>query len=274
MKKIEFIKVFMLIALSSCANNLFSQGAYVNINAGYGHNLSSQNLSYFDLFNQTRVSGLSTYEQLNVSLGKGINAGAAIGYMFNKNLGAELGLSYLMGGKTKATHTYTGGVTNFTLSAKMFRINPTLVIASGLEQINPYLKFGLLIGSGSVLYEYNDNDAGDVELIDRKLSGGLAFGFTAGAGVSYSLNEKMLLFGEIAMVNMSSSPKDGEIIKATFNGADELAGMTTREKKTLFVDSYTYNSVNPPAESLPREELKQKIPFGSIGINFGFRFGF
>lgn len=274
MKLLNLKNLLILIALSLSANNILSQGVYVNINAGYGGKLGSQNLSYFDLFNQTRTNGLSSYEQIDVTLGKGINAGIAFGYMFNKNIGAELGLSYLIGSKVKATHTYTGGVTNYTLSAKMFRINPTLVISSGLEKINPYLKFGLLLGSGSLLYEYNDNDAGDVELIDRKFSGGLGFGFSAGAGVSYNLNDKMLLFGEISMANMSFAPKNGEIIKATFNGADELSGMTTREKKTLFVDNYTYDSANPPAESLPREELKQRIPFGSIGINIGFRLGF
>jgi hypothetical protein len=253
------------------ANNLFAQGAYVNINAGYGLSMSSQNLYFFDFYNSTSGSNSYTEEQVNVSLGKGLNVGGAFGYMFNKNIGAELGISYLLGGKSKAKDTYIGGTTDYTLSSKMLRINPTLVIASGFEKINPYAKFGLVLGSGSIMYEYNDNEDGDIYVMKMKLNGGIAFGLSSGIGATFDLNDKMSFFGELNMVNLSYAPTKGKVTEATYNGVDGLPDMTTSDKEIEFVDSYTHNDDNPPADSQPRKALKQKLPFGSFGVNIGLR---
>lgn len=267
--------MFLMVIVISCfANNLFAQGAYVNVNAGYGLNMSSQNLYYFDFYNTTSGSNSSTSEQVNVSLGKGLNLGGALGYMFNKNIGAELGISYLLGGKSKAKDTYTWGTDDYTLSSKMLRINPSLVIASGFEKINPYAKFGLVIGFGSIMYEYKDNDDGDIEVMKMKLNGGMALGLSSGVGAMINLSDKMSFYGELNMINLSYAPTKGEITEATYNGADELPDMTTSEKEIEFVDSYTRNYNNPPADSQPSQELKQKLPFGSFGVNVGLRIHF
>ena len=261
----------MVFVISLFANNLFAQGAYVNINTGYGFNMSSQNLD--DFSNITEGSNSTTREQVNVSLGKGLNLGGAFGYMFNENIGAELGISYLLGGKSKAKYTYTGGTEDYTVSSKMLRIIPSLVIASGFENINPYAKFGFVIGSGSIKYEYNGDD-GVIWVKKEKLNGGLAFGLNAGVGALFNLSDNMSFFGELNMVNLSYAPTKGEITEATYNGKDKLPNMTTREKETKFVNSYTYNYQSPPPDSQPRERLKQKFPFGSFGLNFGLRIGF
>lgn len=272
MKKSYFKMGLMVFAASLFANNLFAQGAYLNINAGYGLNMSSQNLDYLDFYNSTSGSNSSyTVEQVNVSLGKGLIIGGTLGYMLNKNIAAELGISYLSGGKSQAKDTYSGGRTDYTLSSKTLRINPTIVIYSGFEKINPYAKFGFIIGSGSIMYEYNDYDDGDIELTKMKFNGGLAFGANAGVGALFSLNDNMSFFGEINMVNLSYAPTEGEVTEASYNGVDELPEMTTREKRMEFVDSYTYNSSSQPSDSQPNKELKQKLPFGSFGISFGLR---
>jgi len=274
MKNLKLLSLIIAFTCILCVNNLFGQGAYVNINAGYGLNMSSQNLYYFDFYNSTSGSNSYTYEQVNVSLGKGLNLGGAFGYMFNENIGVELGISYLLGGKSKAKNTYIGGTTDYTLSSKMLRINPSLVIASGFEKINPYAKFGLVIGSGSIMCEYNDNDDGDILVMKMKLNGGIALGLSSGIGAMFNLSDNMSFFGELNMVNLSYAPTKGEVTEATYNGVDELPDLTTSEKEIEFVDSYTYNSSNPPADSQPSKELKQKLPFGSFGVNIGLRINF
>jgi hypothetical protein len=267
--------MFLLVfVISLFANNLFAQGAYVNIDAGYGLNMSSQNLSYIDFYNYTNLNNSITNEQVNVSLGKGLNLGGAFGYMFNKNIGAELGISYLLGGKSKAKDTYTSRTTDYTISSKMLRIIPSLVIASGIEKINPYMKFGLLIGTGSINFEYNDNDNGDIYLEKRKINGGIALGLSSALGVMVNLSDKMSFYGEFNMVNLSYAPTKSVITEATYNGTDELPSMTTRQKEIEFVDSYTVNQSNPPSDSQPNKELKQKAPFGSFGVNIGLRINF
>jgi hypothetical protein len=280
MKKIYYLKaVLMVFAISLFANNLFAQRAYININAGYGVSMSSQNIDYFDFYNLTVGKNSYTVEQVNVSLGKGLNFGGTFGYMFNENIGAELGISYLLGSKSKAKDEYvyddnTGGTTDYTLSSKMLRFIPSFVISSGFEGINPYAKLGLVIGTGSIFFDYDDNDDGDKTIMKMKLNGGIALGLNAAIGAIFNINDNISLFGELNMVNLSYAPNKGETTELTYNGTDILPDLTTREKETEYVDSYTYNYDSPPPDSEPRQELKQKFPFGSFGINFGVRIEF
>lgn len=273
--KLNYLKpLLMVFAICMFANNLYAQGAYVNINAGYGASMSSGNINYFNFYNTTRILSpdIRTSEQINLSLGSGANIGGTVGYMFNKNVGVELGISYLVGDNSKAKDIYIGGTTDYTLSSNMVRLTPTLVIAAGFEKINPYAKFGLVVGSGSIMYQYVDNDVadGDLTVQKEKLDGGLAFGLNAGAGVLFNINNGMSFFGEINMVNLSYAPTKGEITESTLNGVNELATMTTKERTTVFVASYDRNAPSP--DSQPRQRLSQLFPFGSLGLNLGVRF--
>lgn len=270
MKNLKLLSLILVFTCIFCGNNLFGQGAYVNLHAGYGTNISSHNL----FINSTHTSNSSTYERVNVSLGKGLNFGGAFGYMFNKNFGAELGFSYLLGGKSTGLDDFVGGKRDYTLSSNMLRINPSLVISSGLDGVNPYAKFGLILGTGSINYEVVDSDDGNIYKSKLKMDGGLAMGLNAAIGANFTFSDNMSLFGEINMINMSYAPTKGEIIEATYNGADELPNMTTFQKEIEFVESYTYSNNNPPADSEPRTQLKQKHPFGSFGLNLGLRISF
>ena len=274
MKKIRLLSLSMVFMISLFTSHLNGQSAFVNLNIGYAGKLSSSNLEYFQFYNYTTDNNSSTYEQVKVSLGKGFNIGGTFGYMFNENIGADLGLTFLIGGKSKAKDEYVGGTTDYTLSAKMVRINPSLIIASGLKGINPYAKFGLIIGSGSIEFLFEDHDGGAELNVRTKLNGGLAVGFTAGVGILYELADNMSFFGEISMINMSYSPTKGEIIEASYNGRDVLSDLTTNDKEVEFVNSYTINYLNPPPDSEPDKDLKQQMPFSSLGINLGIRVSF
>ncbi len=274
MKKIIFLSLITVFACILGVNSVVGQGAYVNINAGYSANMSSQTLDFFDFNNYTITSNSITREQVYVSLGKGLSFGGAFGYMFNENIGAELGLSYLLGGKSTAKYDYEDGTSDYILSSNMLRINPSLVISCGLDVVNPYAKFGLVVGMGSVNYEYEDNVDGDIYKMKMKMDGGLSMGLNAAIGVNFSLSDNMSLFGEINMINMSYAPTKGELIEATYNGVDELPDMATIDKEIEFVDSYTYSYDNPPPDSEPEKVLKQQLPFGSFGLNFGLRIDF
>jgi len=251
-------------------NNSIGQGAYVNLNLGYATCMSSGTMDGF--YNYTSGQNSSTSEQIYFSLGKGVNFGGAFGYMFNEHIGAELGISYLLGTKTKAKDEYSGGTTDYSLSSNMLRFIPTMVIAAGTEGVNPYAKFGFVIGTGGVFMDLEDNDDGDVIESKMKLNGGVAFGINAALGAIFKLSDNISLFGELNTINMSYAPTKGEITEATYNGTDVLPDMTTSDKEVEFVDELTYNYNNPPPDSQPSQELKYKLPFGSFGINFGVIF--
>lgn len=272
--------LIIVFVISLFSNTLFAQGAYVKINAGYGINMSSfvaQNSS-----NSTTTLPPYSYsystEAVNYSLGKGLNFGGAFGYMFNKNIGAELGISYLLGGTTKIVNESqfgTGHSTNeITMHSNMLRFIPSVVIASGFEGINPYAKFGLLIGTGSLFIDGDENEPGGIMIEKWKYNGGFAIGLNSAIGAMFTINDNISIFGEIDMVNLSYAPTKAELTEASLNGVDQLPTMTTRQKETEFVDSYTFDSANPPSDSEPAKEVKFKMPYGSVGLNVGLKISF
>lgn len=251
-------------AICMLATSLFAQGSYVNANIGYGFKAGSASA-----YNYTSPNGSNTTEHVAFSFGKGLTMAAAFGYMFNKNVGAELGLSYLLGGKTKVIDSYSSGSDESSFSAKILRINPSMIISSGMESINPYAKFGLIIGKGSIKSEYTEKNNGDVYITKVKYNGGVAFGFSSAIGLMFKLSESVALLTEVNMINLSYAPTKGEVTEATLNGADQLPSMTTSQKKIEFVDSHV--STSNSTSSVPSEQVKSKYPFGSVGINFGLR---
>ncbi|MHC1738023.1 MAG: outer membrane beta-barrel protein [Ignavibacteriaceae bacterium] len=274
MKK-YFKIVSFVFTISLFANNLFAQGIYAKINAGYGLNLSSQNIKYFNFTNLTVDNVSATYEQVDASLGKGLTFEGAVGYMFNKNIGAELGVSYLLGTKTKTEQLLYGSKRNNSLSANMLRINPSVVFAVNFDEFDTYAKLGLIIGFGKIMYEDNYISSAGIVLNEKmELNGGIAWGLNAGVGTIYSISKMLSLFCEVNMFNLSYSPTTGKLTESNLNGTDRLPNMTTREKEIDFVDSYSTNTATPTPHSEPRKELKESFPFGSVGINAGIQIKF
>jgi hypothetical protein len=259
----------MLVILITClfSGNLFAQGLYVNVNAGYGSGINKSTIS--DL---TETATTYTYNQKSLSFGKGINFGGAIGYMFTKNMGAELGLSYLIGGKSKSTGTYLDRTESSTYDGKMLKINPSFIFTAGTGKFNPYAKMGLVVGFGSFNHDYSVTYKTDnVNITSYKYNGGMALGFSSALGATYKLNNNLSLFGELNLISLSYSPEKGVVTKYTNNGTDLLPSMTMYDNEVDFVDSYTVNRTGTTDTTKPRQTIKVPFPFGSFGFNFGIR---
>lgn len=263
------------------SNELFvqsAQRAFILFNCGYAFNMSSQNISinmsvlnndYSGFLNETIGSSSYGTEQVNVSLGKGLNLGGAIGYMFNDNIGVELGVSYLHGSKSTATvkDLFSNRTVDKSISAQMCRINPTIIISSGKTRFSPYAKFAFVFASGSAIYEIDDVKVGDVYNVKLKLNGGISLGLNTGIGTNINIGKNTSLFSEINTYNISYSPKKGEYLEANHNGIDFKSSL----KEIEFVDNYNNNS--PPDPGV-KKELKQKLPMGSVGFLFGLKYNF
>src|SRR6056297_436541 len=273
----NFKKILMVLAISFVSSSMFAQGAYVSLNAGYGLGTSKTSVENYGFTNYTSNPDSYTSEQIFLSLGSGITVNGAFGFMFNENLGAEVGVSYLLGSETEAEDIYSSGdgVSTYTISSNMLRVAPSLVFSTNMGGFRPYAKFGVLIGKGTIDFanEYTSS-TGDESITEVELKGGMSFGLNAAVGALFTLSDNMSLFGEINMDNMNYSPTEGEVTKATYNGESQLDNMTTREKEIEYVDSYTYDYTNPPSDSEPSKELKHQFPYGKIGFNFGVRIGF
>lgn len=274
LKNIQRISYLFIFFAALTSNVAISQTKFATLNVGYAIGTSKQNTSFLEYENVNFGNNSATFNEAKFSLGGGLNLGGTFGFMFNKNLGFDLGLSYLLGSKSTAKRTSVGRTVDYTLSSNFLRFSPNLILATEMGKIKPYAKFGIVLGMGSVNYENNDNNNGNVDYYKIKMNGGLSIGINSSVGINYDLNDKISLFSEVNSINMAYAPKKGEIVKATNNGADYLSTLTTNEKEIEFVDSYTFLSGNPQPDSQPYTELKQRLPFGSIGLNFGVKFKF
>ncbi len=247
-----------------------AQEPYVNVGIGYGMNAASQTMQYTESISSDTVA---TFKGAHGSLAKGLNVGVSFGYAFNKNLGVELGVNYLKGSQIKSTYTdYTYIFTNLqtiTTQANMLRLVPTIVLATGEGTLRPYAKAGLVIGVlGKTTDKYTNNIGSYAYEETRESSGGIAIGFASSLGLNI-VGGYLSLFGELAMINQSWAPTKNVMTESKYKGVDQLASMTTYQKETNYVDSYTVTT--KPDQNSPRLNTKQYLPMSSFGINFGLR---
>jgi hypothetical protein len=267
MKK-NYLNPTMLVFCCILAVNVSAQKSYLTFSTGYGMKMSTQNLPDLLIYNYTANGDFVTREQINLSLGKGFVAEASYGYMFGKHIGAEMGISYLSGGKTESLFTYETGSNKNSVSARMFRFNPSIVITGNGEKFAPYGKMGIVAGFGNVSLEEKTDFPANQEIRITEFRKGLAFGVSAGLGFISTISGPLSLVCELNMVNMSYAPEMSELTRYTRNGENQLELLTLSEKETQYYDLIRLKEIDPDQ---PRPMLKQKLPFGSVGLKIGLR---
>ncbi|OYU94893.1 MAG: hypothetical protein CFE21_14535 [Bacteroidetes bacterium B1(2017)] len=271
-------KTIMAIVLALFTFNSFAQkSVYVKLGGGYNFGTTAA----LDGASNDNTNGtVTSMERVKLAFGKGVNFGGTAGYMFNKYVGAELNISYLLGGTTqvKSSEMSSSSSNLFTIdySAKMLSFIPSIVITPGFEKINPYARFGMIMGIPTVTgkmessYTFGGNSSTSNSTI--KLNGGLAVGFQSAIGIDCKINDKFSVFGELTSTNLTYSPKKGEVIESKLDGVDNLANLTTRDKKIEFVDSYSEDSSVMPDPNTSQKSIKPSLPFSSLGLNIGVVF--
>lgn len=261
----------------------FSQGIYIKIGSGY-------QISSNPSFGQNTVSNTnssvttSTYTTNNIGFGKGFNFGAGVGYFFSPNLGAELGVNYLLGTKSEFTNESTNLNSNnnfsktiFEISSRMLFVNPAVVLKVPNEKWSPYARVGFIMGFGNIIGETSakttNGNSSNQSYSKEKISGGIALGANGAFGVEYRLNNKLNVFGEVSVNSINYKPKKGETIEYTLNGNDILNTLSTREKITEFEDKYTIvSSNNPPNPNNPNKNGRISFPLSNISFLVGISF--
>ncbi|HKR03682.1 MAG TPA: outer membrane beta-barrel protein [Bacteroidia bacterium] len=272
MKKNTILKIVatsVTILFCQATNNpAIAQGAYVTAGMGYNLAAGSMVIGYnttengFTGISQTAVSG---------SLGKGISFGAGFGYMFSKNVGAELGFSYLSGSTYKFTYTHIEDFSgeSFTstskIKGKMIRLTPAIKITAG-EKLRPYVKFGVVIGilpkaeeegsSTDLIFGLNSTD---------KYSGGTSIGWMGALGLDFNLSSMFSIFLEVSTINQSWSPGKDEYTRPDIDYSNGYPIPVVKSGTTTYVETDT---------GKPDEQSKGYIPFSSLGVHTGIKISF
>jgi hypothetical protein len=246
-----------------------SHKMYVSIGGGYGLT-SAPNSGYAGTTTTSSNPTMHEISNSSGSFGRGIQFGGTFGYMFTQNMSAELNVGYLLGSKITHTETSSRGLFDEEkVSGNMLRLAPSIKLSVGKKNIQPYLRFGLVIGlipKITSVYTYTNVISPYTEEDQITYSGGTSIGFSAGLGANYKLNDRIGVFVEFSLISQAWAPTKSVMTKATVNGVDQLPLMTISQKEKEFVNSYEQGIYDP---NVPTKSLKTYMPFSSIGINAG-----
>lgn len=271
----------ILFLLCTCTT-VFGQKWYANLNSGYAIGMSKQGITivdggyYINDFDGTTSATSTRFTSISKSFGEGINISGALGYKITKEISAELGLSYLKSNSLNRRYTDFISSYNERYGATMFQFKPAIKLSAGYKKVNPYLKFGPVIGIGKIKVEsYNvikNSDATQAPVTYETVfesTGGLALGIHSGIGVCYQLSSNLSLFGELNSINLSYSPDKGKYTKYAINGTDQVHNLDYAYMNYDYVNAFTNTENATPDNSKPTKVLKIDYPFGSLGFNLG-----
>ncbi len=278
-------KIFKIIAIILFSWQITAQEQkpknrfYFSIHSGY--NLSSGNTENINTgflrlgwpgFNVEQNGTTTTSSNSKFNMGSGISYGGSFGYNFNKYLGSEVAVSYLKS-ESDINYRLSNSRTINNFNSKMLQIKPCLIVSAGFEKIDPFIKFGLVLGKISI----NNN----VELGNAVLSrqytflydGGLAVGYTGAFGINYNLGNNLLISLDTNFINLSYSPKKQTFTQFSENGVDKTSLIVNPVREEYF-DELEEDPSFVPDPNAPQKRTSESISFGSFGFNLGVKYGF
>lgn len=233
--------------------------------------------------NGTRVKAL------NGTLGEGFKANITGGYMFNKYVGAEIGLNYFTGSdRTIGKLTTPGFRSEEVAYLKGLDIVPALYITPAFSKLNPYARIGMIFAAAGKLniettaVQTNGGGQGTDIHIDAlsEVKSKFSAGFIGALGVTYPIAKKLQVFGEVEFKNFSIKSKTAEIVdyrttavtggQSVLVPGQQLADLPVNEKKFVFSDEYTQGTTTDP--NAPRKIPTQFVNVGGVGVNVGIRY--
>lgn len=258
MKKLSKIALVILV-LSFPITTVNAQGLYLNV--GLGYNLAAGK----QLIGTNTTS--SSIEGVYGSYGKGISPDLGVGFMFSEHVGAELGFSYLLGGKYETTDNDGSTTSTTEAKAKMLRIIPAIRVTTG-ETVKPYARFGIVIG---MMPKADVEETGSTTVSGfgstsftntDKYTGGSSIGFLGAAGVDFKLSDMLAIYAELNSITQSWAPNKRESTMVSSAGGVSVSESST----TNFEDNVPDNSTGIG--------LKYFEPFSSFGIHAGVKLMF
>ena len=243
--KQKIFKLSILLAMGACQTAIAQSGAIavrLDIGAGLPSGVSTiQNTS----------NGNTTIAPL--SYGTGFNIALAGNYMFSDHIGAGLDLNYMIGYNTTSTDDGSSGGSSNTIVYKgtLFAITPNIILSANADKINPYARFGIVIGLPS--YSITTTETGPSFLSGANIdtySGGLALGWYAGFGIQFPLSDKLKL-------NVELFDRDLTYLPTTYTNTQAFDGASQAPTRTLTTSNSNQNN------------LTSYQPFGSVGIKVG-----
>lgn len=239
------------------------------------------------------ADGVAHVKSLNGTLGEGVKYNFTGGYMFNKYVGAEVGLNYFSGSdKTIGKFTSPQLQSKEVAYIRGLDITPAIYLTPGFSKLNPYGRFGLIFtGAGKLNIETSVNQTNgggagtDIHVeAESEVKSKFSTGFIGALGLTYPIGKNLHIFGEVEFKNFSIKSKSAEIVKyettavtggqSTLVPGQQLADLTISQKQFIFSDNYSQSTVTPADKNAPTRIPTQFVNTSGIGVNLGIRYSF
>jgi outer membrane protein W len=248
-----------------------AQDIYVKANLGYG-------------FSAATNLGVENDDKINFeSFGAGFNGGLGAGYRFTDNIAVEVNVNYLMGRTIEEKGKIQGVDFTNKYQSRALMISPALVVSAGNDKtVSPYIRVGAVIGFNSVRLEQDgaigefwfEQDRVPISPIfglegeaESRVYGGVGIGGVGALGLNYNISDNIALFGEVQLLTYAYRPAKMKI--ETIKTDD---GLLTKDMLPFTEFEYTKNTNDVKDDNNKANAIK--LPFSSVGINFGVKFGF
>ncbi len=241
------------------------------------------------------------------TLGAGLSAGAAFGYMFNSNFGIELGLHYFRTREVERDVVKLPGFSDVSnVYSKQYRSTITFVARGNGDVITPHVRFGILapLGGEVVLERKVHDEINRAGLLPIPINGLVAdidataitngrptIGFNGAVGLSANLSDRIAIYGEVALESLTVTTDKTEItdfaLSASIlgNPVQDLPAPGVGTLNIEYVDELNESSnwdTNPLTgesnpnfdDSKPANELAIKGNYNAVGLNVGVRINF
>jgi len=214
------------------------------------------------------TDGKEYHHNLDFGLGGGTTLALGYMYMFNKELGIELGYSHLFGSVTKFQNKYivpNNGDTYSLLQDNEYKssinkFNLLLVGKITYQKISPYFKLGVIVSTGNkvtkkvtedVTFVKTKNKAkGDFEYLN---TGGTSFGFNSVLGIDVPITKVGFFFVELNYTALAHSFEKWETKKSLIDGKDNMSTLSSAQRGGYYSETqpsnYSYNLTWKPSLS-------------------------
>ncbi|MFM2192355.1 MAG: hypothetical protein RLZZ118_1312 [Bacteroidota bacterium] len=251
----------------------------ISINSGYVWKSLGTSLPdnlYFR--NVTIDSNILTFKPSRFSLGEGKQFGLNYTYSFQNHIGVSVDVEYQKG-KSLISHLWSDdGFTDLKINSKKSQISVGLLLNVQYKKIGISGIFGPSFNSCKFDYSVFDITGEDTTKLNYLYTGNITIGLKNSLQFNYSLNKKMSIRigGNFNAFNFS--PAKRVLTKYEWENKDYLSSVKPNYKQTNYINYFKEENLNsnptPQDENKPREELKQVIPFSSIGCHLGFVYKF
>ncbi len=280
MKKHLLLFIMALFAVGFAQSQTQAQTHnYFYTRLGVGASLGiSYNLDLLYTYTSTGTDRKVTIDPL--ALGNGVNGIAAFGFSPSKYFSFEIGISQFFGFPKIGDSVMKipgGSSVEVNVKGNMLSILPAVILSPGFKTIDPYARFGFLLGirpTINVAAKANNNTVNPPVAYEavRHYYGGIAAGIHAALGVTWHIDSWISMYAELAFQSVNYSPKHSEVVLYEKDGIDQLPTLSVKQTKTDY-----YTSLNPDEdipETSPDKELRKSLPFSNTGFNFGVIFHF